>query len=211
LNAFYLPFFQHLFYPHYLHIVAHARGLVNTDIIGYQLRKIFVGCHAINLVAFGFGLFGQCADNVIRFITVRSNHRDVEAEYQFINIGQRLRKVFRHRFAMCLVSGKIGMAFSWGIGVKTTAMWVGFSFRNTSSSVLVKPITADVFNPPDVNRGVLLKAKCARYIRAMPSKRNNFFIDFMISPILRMITPMPNRDLQKYNLSWSSINHLTIF
>jgi len=78
-------------------------------------------------------------------------------------------------------------------------MWVGFSFRNTSSSVLVKPITAEVFNPPEVNRGVLLKAKWARYIRAMPSNRNNFFIDFYDFTDLSMITPISNGELQKYN------------
>ena len=55
-------------------------------------------------------------------------------------------------------------------------MWVGFSFRITSSSVFVKPIIAEVFKPAEVNRGLLLNAKCARYIKANASRRNSFFI-----------------------------------
>src|SRR5476651_163627 len=58
----------------------------------------------------------------------------------------------------------------------TTAMWLGFSFFMTSNRVLVNPKIADVLKPFEVKRGVLLKAKCARYIRAIPSSRNNFFI-----------------------------------
>jgi hypothetical protein len=43
----------------------------------------------------------------------------------------------------------------------TTAMCVGFSFVRISISVLVKPKMADVLNPFELIRGLLLKAKYA--------------------------------------------------
>ena len=41
---------------------------------------------------------------------------------------------------------------------KATPICVGFSFVSTSFRVLQKPITAEVFNPLELIRGLLIKA-----------------------------------------------------
>src|SRR5690606_6092469 len=57
----------------------------------------------------------------------------------------------------------------------TTPMCVGCWLFSTSSNVFTNPKTADVLKPAEVRRGVLLNAKYALYIKAIPSNRNNFF------------------------------------
>ena len=58
---------------------------------------------------------------------------------------------------------------------KTTAMWLGFSLFKISNKVFVNPKIAEVLNPFELIRGLLLKAKYALYIKARASNKNNFF------------------------------------
>jgi hypothetical protein len=54
-------------------------------------------------------------------------------------------------------------------------MWLGFSLFKISNKVFVNPKIAEVLNPFELIRGLLLKAKYALYINARASNKNNFF------------------------------------
>ncbi|OPZ99372.1 MAG: hypothetical protein BWY70_00982 [Bacteroidetes bacterium ADurb.Bin408] len=83
---------------------------INKNIFVYQLSEILIGCYHIYGIAQLFGLQGQSADNIIRFIAFVTYNRDVKTFDNFFYIGNGQRQILGHGFALGFIRFILNMS-----------------------------------------------------------------------------------------------------
>ena len=104
------PTLQNFCHAQNLVAVTHSAGLINFDVFAHELTKILIGCHHENIKPQITRFPSQSSNDIIRLITIHRNHRDVETLYDSKNIRNTLPQIFRHLFALRLVSFKFDMS-----------------------------------------------------------------------------------------------------
>ena len=116
-NPFDAPVFTDFLYPHNFNTIALTGRFVHEDVFRNQLAVVFIWGNHVHSVTFGFGLFGQSSNNVIRFVALYHNNGDVHAPHNFFNPGDGNTDVLRLFFAV---------GFIWLVHMmpKSRAMWI---------------------------------------------------------------------------------------
>jgi len=92
------------------HVGAGTTGTEEGDVIGDELGEILVRGDHEDFEAFGFGLFGQGADDVVGFVAVFFKDGDVEGLGEFENKGDGGAEFLGHLLALGLVFGEVDVA-----------------------------------------------------------------------------------------------------
>ena len=123
-------FLLHLFHAPNFDIIARARRSVHKDIVAHQLRIVFIGGYHIHLVILGFGLFGKRPNDIIGFVALFFDDRDVQSLEYFVDIGDSQTNRFGSFLAIGFIVGKeFGASYAPPL-VESDRKVVGFFFFN---------------------------------------------------------------------------------